>query len=92
MRVEASKLPGNLVPLASNYQESSYVIHNTTSRKAVEEATKQLHKVGIYPLGRFAEWEYYNMDKAIESAMQLADTIEAHYLDDTNQNLTEGQQ
>jgi UDP-galactopyranose mutase len=26
---------------------------------------------GIYLLGRFAEWEYYNMDKAIEAAMKL---------------------
>ncbi|MDQ3393709.1 MAG: hypothetical protein M3512_06310 [Bacteroidota bacterium] len=26
--------------------------------------------------GRFAEWEYYNMDKAIEAAMDCVNNIE----------------
>jgi UDP-galactopyranose mutase len=29
----------------------------------------------IYLLGRFAEWEYYNMDKAIEGAFTVRDKI-----------------
>jgi UDP-galactopyranose mutase len=29
----------------------------------------------IYLCGRFAEWEYYNMDKAIEAAINLVEEI-----------------
>jgi len=35
-----------------------------------------LQSFGFFLLGRFAEWEYYNMDKSIEAAMTLADSFE----------------
>jgi UDP-galactopyranose mutase len=30
---------------------------------------------GLYFLGRFGEWEYYNMDKAMEAAMEITAQI-----------------
>ena len=30
---------------------------------------------GLFLLGRFAEWEYYNMDVAMGAAMDLCKTI-----------------
>jgi UDP-galactopyranose mutase len=30
---------------------------------------------GLYLLGRFAEWEYYNMDAAIGASIDLNQTI-----------------
>ena len=68
---EIKKLPGNLSPLDFNYEPNSYVIQDKITRKVIAEAKRVLEQSGIYLLGRFAEWEYYNMDKAIEAAFKL---------------------
>ncbi|HTE13051.1 MAG TPA: hypothetical protein VK645_18855, partial [Chitinophagaceae bacterium] len=75
MEEEVKKLPGNLTPLAYNYEPSSYVIQDDRTRKEIAAAKQVFKKYGIYLLGRFAEWEYYNMDKAIEAAFSLADQL-----------------
>jgi protoporphyrinogen oxidase len=71
MREEIKKLPGNLEYVAHNYEPNSYVVQAHGSKQKVEHLKALLQKKGIYLLGRFAEWEYYNMDKAIEAAMLL---------------------
>lgn len=68
---EIKKLPGNLSPLAYNYEQNSYVIQDKKTREVIRSAKRILKEKGIYLLGRFAEWEYYNMDKAIEAAFEL---------------------
>lgn len=73
MTEEIKKLPGNLTPLAHNYEPNSYVIQDKRTRLEINRAKKVLELNGIYLLGRFAEWEYYNMDKAIEAAFLLRD-------------------
>lgn len=75
MLEEIKKLPGNLSPLAYNYEPNSYVIQDHQTRKEIKAAKTALERNGIYLLGRFAEWEYYNMDKAVEAAMDLAEHI-----------------
>jgi hypothetical protein len=71
MSEEVKKLPGNLSPLDWNYEPNSYILHNHESALLLSQAKENLRSEGIYLLGRFAEWEYYNMDKAIEAAMAL---------------------
>jgi UDP-galactopyranose mutase len=68
-------LPGNLTPLAWNYEPNSYIIHLPGTRKLIDDAKADLKKERVHLLGRFAEWEYYNMDKAIEAAMALEKEI-----------------
>lgn len=68
---EVKKLPGNLQPLDWNYEPNSYIVHDHQSAASLALARQSLNEEGIYLLGRFAEWEYYNMDKAIEAAMAL---------------------
>lgn len=72
---ELKNLPGNLKPIDHNYQEASYVIHDSLTHQKVSAAINALNRVNIYPLGRFAEWQYYNMDAAIESAMKLVSRL-----------------
>lgn len=72
MIAELSLLPGNLKPLAFNYEPNSYIIHTKETKKLISNLKTLLAKSNIYLLGRFAEWEYYNMDKCIESAMELS--------------------
>lgn len=71
---ELAMLPGNLSPLAFNYEPNSYIIQDEDTREKITLLKTLLKPYGIYLLGRFAEWEYYNMDKCIESAMDLKRT------------------
>lgn len=71
MLQELKLLPGNLTPLSFNYEPNSYIIQNQHTRKDIAILKSLLKPYGIFLLGRFAEWEYYNMDKCIEAAMEL---------------------
>lgn len=72
---ELQSLPGNLNPLAFNYEPNSYIIQEKQTRSKIENLKTSLAKYNIYLLGRFAEWEYYNMDKCIEAAMELSNRL-----------------
>lgn len=71
MSEAVKSLPGNLKPMDWNYEPNSYILHNHATAELIQKAKQDLKSEGVYLLGRFAEWEYYNMDKAIEAAMQL---------------------
>jgi len=71
MEAEAARLPGNLRPLAHNHEAASYILHDFATQSAVAAARAALAPRGIHLLGRFAEWEYYNMDKCMEGAARL---------------------
>ena len=73
MEREITGLPGNLRILDMNQEANSYVIQTEGVREKIENTRFLLRKYQIYPVGRFAEWEYYNMDKAIESAMDCVE-------------------
>ena len=47
--------------------EYAYVIYDLKHRENVTAIQKYLIENNIVPIGRFGEWEYYNMDKAILS-------------------------
>ena len=75
MESEIKKLPFSLNPIAYNYCDSSYIIHDHQTQEIVEEISSTLESSRIYLSGRLAEWKYYNMDAAIESAMAVASKI-----------------
>jgi protoporphyrinogen oxidase len=75
MAEEIKKLPGNLEPLGYNYEPDSYVIQDHQTRQVMARVKEALASENIYLLGRFAEWEYYNMDKAVEAAMALVQKL-----------------
>jgi len=77
MEAEAVQLPGNLRPLAHNHEPASYVLHDPATREAVAAARAALAPLNIHLLGRFAEWEYYNMDKCMEAAARLTKELVA---------------
>ncbi|WP_299254846.1 NAD(P)-binding protein [uncultured Cytophaga sp.] len=75
MKAELKLLPGNLIPIAYNNEPNSYVIQDSNTRTLLQEYKTYLRPFNIYLLGRFAEWEYYNMDKAMEAAFLLKDKL-----------------
>jgi protoporphyrinogen oxidase len=74
MRAVLPLLPGNLVPLAHHYEPYSYIVQEKQTRQKITDIKANLPPT-FKLLGRFAEWEYYNMDKCIESAMAVVNTI-----------------
>jgi len=66
-----NKLPFNISLLKYNFCQSSYIIHNSKTRIKINELKSKLKSRNIFLCGRFAEWEYYNMDAAINSAMNI---------------------
>jgi protoporphyrinogen oxidase len=72
MREAVASHPAGLVPVAANYQADSYVVHGPSTRRLVEGCRAILEGLNFHLAGRFAEWEYYNMDKCIESSMRVA--------------------
>ena len=70
-KAELKNLPGNLEFISYNYEPNSYIIQDEQTRDLVKNVKDVLKSSNVYLLGRFAEWEYYNMDKCIEAAMEL---------------------
>ncbi|MCW4051481.1 MAG: FAD-dependent oxidoreductase [Candidatus Bathyarchaeota archaeon] len=49
-----------------------YDLHHTENVKIIRDF---LDSINIIPIGRFGEWEYYNMDKAILSGRRAAEKL-----------------
>ncbi len=58
--------------LTHHYEKHTYPIQNKHTRKMIADLKSEIEKNGLYLLGRFAEWEYYNMDVAIGAAIKLS--------------------
>lgn len=61
--------------LSHCYTPYTYPLQKGETRGIIKRAKQQLAPHRLYLLGRFAEWEYYNMDAAIEAAMKLLKTL-----------------
>ena len=75
MKQELEYLPGNLKFIDYNTEPNSYVVQDPQTRKVIKEYKEYLEKYHIHILGRFGEWEYYNMDKAMEAAFRIKDQL-----------------
>lgn len=54
----------------------TYPVQDKTTRALIKAIRSRLARRSLYVVGRFAEWEYYNMDAAIASAMRTCSEIE----------------
>lgn len=70
-----SKIPLNPKYLCHIYNKYTYPIQDANTRVLIGKLKKELSTLGLYFTGRFADWEYYNMDVAIGTAMDLCKTI-----------------
>ncbi|MGQ7945108.1 protoporphyrinogen/coproporphyrinogen oxidase [Flavobacterium sp. WC2509] len=70
------KIPYSPKYLSHRYTQYTYPIQNASTREVINNLKELLEAEGIYLLGRFAEWEYYNMDAAIGAAIDLSKTIQ----------------
>lgn len=66
-----SRIPLNPKYLAHRFNKYSYPIQDVNTRKMIQSLKAELASLGFYFTGRFADWEYYNMDMAIGAAMDM---------------------
>jgi len=56
--------------IASTYADS-YIVYDKDYAQNLAVISPYVRSTGIFCLGRFAEWQYYNMDVCIKKAMEL---------------------
>lgn len=61
--------------LDHHYSKYTYPIQSGNTRHLIRDLKKELASHSFYLTGRFAEWEYYNMDAAIGAALDFCRTI-----------------
>ncbi len=64
-------IPGNPQYLTHHYEQYTYPIQKDNTREMMSSLKSGLESHNIFLLGRFAEWEYYNMDVAMGAAMDF---------------------
>lgn len=69
------KDPFLINPLDYHVSNHAYVVFNDNYKENKEKVMNYLKSSGIHSIGRFAEWEYYNMDICIKKAIDLKKEI-----------------
>ena len=72
-------LPFNLREIDRNYETNSYILQDEATRTLIANARGYLQAHNVWLCGRFAEWEYFNMDAVMASAMKVVDELCARW-------------
>lgn len=67
-----SRIPLHPQYITHNFEKYTYPIQDTNTRSMISSLKDILQKNNIYLCGRFAEWEYANMDICMGYAINLA--------------------
>jgi protoporphyrinogen oxidase len=79
MAENGKKDPFLIKPVAYQVSDHAYVVFDEHYTGATRAIKAYLDEIGLYTLGRFGEWEYYNMDVCIKSSMNLAAIIKKKF-------------
>lgn len=69
------RIPLNPKYLDHMYNKYTYPIQDINTRSMIKSLKDVLGTYGFFFTGRFADWEYYNMDVAIGAAMDLVKNL-----------------
>lgn len=64
-----------LEPLDYNLSDYAYVVYDQNYSDTTNKIKLYFTEIGLHTIGRFGEWEYYNMDMCMESAFNLLEKI-----------------
>lgn len=70
------RIPLNPKYIDHKYNQYTYPIQDINTRTMIKDLKTTLEPYGFYFTGRFADWEYYNMDVAMGAAMDLCKVID----------------
>lgn len=68
---QLKRMPFTPKYLSHHYEKYTYPIQDKGTRSMIAALKRQLEPHGMYLCGRFAEWEYANMDVCMSYAMDL---------------------
>lgn len=68
-------IPFHPTYITHQYNPCTYPIQNSSTKGMVSDLKNELEKENFYLTGRFADWEYYNVDVAISAAMNTVNRI-----------------
>lgn len=71
IKYNLQKMPLHPKYLAHCYNKFTYPIQDLKTRQFIRDLKLLFEPYGLYFTGRFADWEYYNMDVAIGAAIDL---------------------
>ena len=71
IKTDLEKMPFHPKYIAHHYSPYTYPIQTKETRQLIQSLKNKLAPYNIYFTGRFADWEYYNMDVAIGAALDL---------------------
>ena len=69
------RIPLNPKYIEHKYNQYTYPIQDANTRNLIKNIKATLAPNGFFFTGRFADWEYYNMDVAIGAAMDLINKL-----------------
>lgn len=69
------KIPLHPIYIDHKYNKYTYPIQDVHTRSLIKSLKDMCSPKDLYFTGRFADWEYYNMDVAIAAAMDLCKLI-----------------
>jgi protoporphyrinogen oxidase len=72
---QIKNIPFSLNYITHEYTKYTYPIQSPDTRHIISSLKDKLSSENLFLLGRFAEWEYYNMDAAIAAAIDLSEKI-----------------
>ena len=75
IKTDLSKMPLHPKYLTHYYSPYTYPIQDMHTRQLIRSLKDTLAQANIYFTGRFADWEYYNMDVAMVAAMDMCKSL-----------------
>lgn len=69
------RIPLNPKYITHKYNQYTYPIQQKNTREMILSLKQKLTAKGFYMTGRFADWEYYNMDAAMAAAMKTIESM-----------------
>ena len=69
------KMPFSPCYITHKYNKYTYPIQTAGTKGMINEIKQVMCKNSFYVTGRFADWEYYNMDVAIKAAMKVCEKL-----------------
>jgi protoporphyrinogen oxidase len=67
-----AKIPFAPKYITHHFEKYTYPIQNSTTREMIKSFKTKLNANNFFMTGRFADWEYYNMDAAVGAALDLS--------------------
>lgn len=69
------RMPFHPTYFTHRFHPYTYPIQTASTRQMISSLKQELAKSNLYFTGRFADWEYYNMDVAMAAAMTLCKNL-----------------